>query len=159
MKQLNTLDRVIAGAAAVAFITLFLPWYGVTIGEISVSGSGGFAGSAGALLLTAAGVLVVFRRTGGALLSGANAGPSAVVAGLAALGLLLVIIRWVTLPGYHASGVNFSYSVGPSYGLYLALAAGIVETGAALLALRAAGEQRPWNEPAPEPEEQRRPET
>ena len=153
MKQLNTLDRVIVGAAAVAFITLFLPWYGVTIGETSVSGSGGFAGSAGAALLTAAGVLVLFRRTGGSLLSGANAGPSALVAGLAALGLVLVIIRWATLPTHHASGVDFSYSVGPSYGLYLALVAGIVEAAAALLALRTAGEQRPWDEPAPEPEE------
>jgi len=153
MKQLNTLDRVIVGAAAIAFITLFLPWYGVTIGETSVSGSGGFAGSAGALLLTAAGVLVLFRRTGGSLLSGRNAGPSALVAGLAAVGLVLVIVRWATLPSYHASGVDFSYSVGPSYGLYLALVAGVVETAAALLALRDAGEQRPWDEPAPEPEE------
>jgi len=153
MKQLNTLDRVIVGAAAVAFITLFLPWYGVTIGETSVSGSGGFAGSAGALLLTAAGALVLFRRTGGSLLSGANAGPSTLVACSAALGLVLVIVRWGTLPSYHAGGVDFSYSVGPSYGLYLALVAGIVETAAALLALRTAGEQRPWDEPAQEPEE------
>jgi hypothetical protein len=153
MKQLNTLDRVIVGAAAVAFITLFLPWYGVTIGEISVSGSGGIAGSMGAALLAAAGVLVLFRRTGGSLLSGVNAGPSALVAGLAALGLVLVIIRWATLPTYPANGVDFSYSVGPSYGLYLALVAGIVEAATALLALRTAGEQRPWDEPAPEPEE------
>ncbi len=159
MKQLNTLDRVIVATAAIAFITLFLPWYGVTIGETSVSGSGGVAGSAGALLLAAAGVLVLFRRTGGSLLSGANAGPSAVVAGLAALGLVLVIIRWATLPRYHAGGLGFSYSVGPSYGLYLALIFGSVETAAALLALRTPGEQRPWDEPAPEPEEEGRPET
>jgi hypothetical protein len=153
MKQLNTLDRVIVGAAVVAFITLFLPWYEVTVGRLSVTGSGGVAGSAGALLFVAAGVLLLFRRTGGSLLSGANAGPSAVVAGLAALGLVLVIVRWATLPRYHASGVGFSYSVDPSYGLYLALVAGIVETAAALLALRTQVEQRPWDEPAPEPEE------
>lgn len=150
MRHLNTLDRVIAGAAAVAFITLFLPWYGVTVGEVSVSGSGGFTGSAGALLLVAAGVLLVFRRAGGSLLSGANAGPSAVVAGLSAVGLLLVIVRWATLPRYRAGGTDFSYSVGPSYGLYVALIAGIVETAAALLAMRAPREQRPWDQPAPE---------
>jgi hypothetical protein len=57
------------------------------------------------------------------------------------------------LPRYHTSGADFSYSVGPTYGLYLALIAGIVETAAALLALRTADEQRPWDEPAPEPEE------
>ena len=72
MKQLNTLDRVIVGAAAVAFITLFLPWYEVTVGRLSVTGSGGVAGAAGASLLVVAGVLLLFRRTGGSLLSGAN---------------------------------------------------------------------------------------
>ena len=153
MKHLNALDRVIVGAAAVAFITLFLPWYDVAVGRLSVTGSGGFVGSAGAFCLTAAGALLLYRRAGGSLLSGANAGPSALVAGLAAVGLVLVILRWATLPRYHASGVDFSYSVTPSYGLYLALIAGIVETAAAILALRTAGRQRPWDEPAPEPEE------
>jgi hypothetical protein len=52
--------------------------------------------------------------------------------------------------GVVAGGTGFSYSVRPSYGLYVALLAGIVETAAALLALRTAGEQRPWDEPAPE---------
>jgi hypothetical protein len=147
MKQLNTLDRVIAGAAAVAFITLFLPWYGLTIREVTLSGSAGVTGSVGAVLLTAAGALLVFRRAGGSLRSGPNAGPSIFVAGLAALGLLFVIIRWATLPRYHAGGAGFSYSVGPSYGLYVALIAGIVETAAAVLAMRAAGEQAPWDQP------------
>ncbi|HKN64167.1 MAG TPA: hypothetical protein VJV76_07555 [Gaiellaceae bacterium] len=148
MKQLNTLDRVIVGAAAVGFVALFLPWYEVSLGRLSVTGSGGFVGSAGAACLTAAGALLLYRRAGGSLLSGANAGPSALVAGLAAVGLVLVIVRWATLPRYHARGAE----VTASYGLYLALIAGIVETAAALLALGTAGEQRPWDEPAPEAE-------
>jgi hypothetical protein len=157
MKQLNPLDRVIVGAAAVAFMTLFLPWYDVTVGPLSVTGSGGFVGSAGASCLTAAGAVLLYRRAGGSLLSGANAGPSALGAGLAAVGLVLVIVRWATLSRYNTGGPNLGYSVGPSYGLYLALVAGIVETIAGLLALRTAGQQRPWNEPAPE--EKRRTET
>jgi hypothetical protein len=153
MKQLNPLDRVIVGASVVAFMTLFLPWYDVTVGPLSVTGSGGFVGSAGASCLTAAGAVLLYRRAGGSLLSGANAGPSAPVAGLAAVGLVVVIVRWATLPRYNTGGPNLGYSVGPSYGLYLALVAGIVETAAGLLALRTAGQQRPWDEPAPEPEE------
>jgi hypothetical protein len=73
------------------------------------------------------------------------------VAGVAALGLLLVIIRWVTFPRYHAVGI--SYGVGARYGIYIALIAGIAETAAAVMAMRASGEPVPWagsgNPPAP----------
>jgi Kef-type K+ transport system membrane component KefB len=153
-KRLSTLDRAIAGGAAVAFIAAFLPWYGVTVGPFSVSVSGwsaGFTAWAGALLLTAAGVILVLMRSG-LKLSLPNVGPAVLVAGVAALGLLLVIIRWISFPRYH--GVD----VGARYGFYLALVAGIVETAAAVLAMRASGESMPWaqaaqhehTEPAPE---------
>jgi hypothetical protein len=143
-KRLNTLDRVIAGAAVVAFISLFLPWYGVTVGPFSASVSGwsaGFSAWAGGLLLTAAGVLLVLRRSG-ASLQATRVGPSLMVAGIAAVGLLLVIIRWLSFPSYHVSGVN--YDVGARYGIYLALIVGIAELAAAVMELRASGEQMPW---------------
>ena len=123
-KRLSTLDRVIAGGAAVAFIALFLPWYGVSVGPFSASVSGwsaGFSAWAGGLLLTVAGVLLVLRRSGVSVPSAM--GPSVQVAAVAAVGLLLVIIRWVTFPRYHAVGI--SYGVGARYGIYLALIAGI----------------------------------
>jgi hypothetical protein len=143
-KSMSTLDRVIAGGAAVAFIALFLPWYGVSVGPFSASVSGwsaGFSAWAGGLLLTAAGVLLVLRRSG-ATLPSLQVGPSALVAGVAALGLLLVIIRWVTFPRYHAVGI--SYGVGARYGIYLALIAGIAEAATAVIEMRASGEQGPW---------------
>lgn len=143
-KSMSTLDRAIAGGAAVAFIAAFLPWYGVSVGPLSVTVSGwsaGFTAWAGALLLTAAGVILVLRRSG-ASFSMPNVGPSVLIAGVAALGLLLVIIRWITFPRYHAIGI--SYGVGARYGIYLALIAGIVETAAAVMAMRASGEQVPW---------------
>ena len=152
MKQLSTLDRVIAGAAAVAFVTLFLPWYGVSVGQLDVSGGGGVTGSVGAILLTAAGVVLVARKAGGSLRAGSHAAPSLLVAGLAATGLLLVIIRWLTLPRYDSSGPGLSYSVGPRYGLYVALLAGIVETAAAVMVQRSATGQAPWERGKPEPE-------
>ena len=143
-KQLSTLDRVIAGGAAVAFIAAFLPWYGVSVGPFSASVSGwsaGFTAWAGAILLTLAGVLLVVRRSGGTLPS-LQVSPSVLVAGIAALGLLLVIIRWATLPRYHFSAL--SYNAGARYGLYLALIAGIAEVAAAVMQMRASGEAMPW---------------
>lgn len=144
-KRFSTLDRVIAGGALVAFIALFLPWYGVSVLGYSASVSGwsaGFSAWAGGLLLAAAGVLVVLRASG-ANLSGGKIGPSVLVAGIAALGLLLVIIRWVSFPQVH--GVSgLSYNVGARYGIFVALIAGIAELVAAIMALRASGEQMPW---------------
>jgi hypothetical protein len=143
-KQLNTRDRVIAGGAAVAFIASFLPWYGVSVGPFSASVSGwsaGFTAWAGAMLLTIAGVLQVIRRSGGTLPS-LQVGPSVLVAGLAGFGLLLVILRWVTLPRYRLS--ELSYSSGARYGLYIALIAGIAEVAAAVAQMRESGEAMPW---------------
>ncbi|MFL5959278.1 MAG: hypothetical protein ACJ75G_03285 [Gaiellaceae bacterium] len=138
-KRLSTLDRTIAGGAGVAFIAGFLPWWGASAGPYSVSVSGwsaGFTAWAGTLLLTAAGVLLVLRRSGVTLPS--RLGPSVLVAAVAALGLLLVIIRWVSLPRYR--GVD----VGARYGIYLALIAGIAEATAAVMQMRASGEALPW---------------
>lgn len=143
-KQLSTQDRVIAGGAGVVFIALFLPWYGVSVGPFSASVSGwsaGFTAWAGGLLLTIAGALLVTRRSGGRLPS-LQVGPAVLVAGVAALGLLLVIIRWVTLPRY--TSVTTSYDAGARYGLYVALIAGIAEVAAAVLQLRESGEKMPW---------------
>jgi hypothetical protein len=149
-KSFSTLDRAIAGGAAVAFITAFLPWYGVTVGPYSISTSGwsaGFSAWAGSLLLTAAGVLLVLRRSGMSMPSAI--GPALLVAAVAALGLLLVVIRWISFPRYR--GVD----VGARYGIYLALLAGIVEVAAAVMALRASGEEVPWaqSQQAPAPTE------
>lgn len=144
-KSLSTLDRVIAGGAAVAFVALFLPWYGVSVGPFGASVSGwsaGFPAWAGGLLLTIAGVLLALRRSGATLPSVGGTGPSVLVAGIAALGLLLVIIRWATFPRYHAVGI--SYSVGARYGIYIALIAGIAEVVAAVMQMRASGEQLSW---------------
>ena len=72
-KRIDTLDRVIIVGAAVAFIALFMPWYGASIGPFSASVSGwsaGFSAWAGGLLLTTAGVLVVLRHSGANLAGG-----------------------------------------------------------------------------------------
>jgi hypothetical protein len=147
-KALTTLDRVVAGGAVVAFISLFLPWYGLSVGPVSASVDGwsaGFSAWAGGLLLTAAGVLVVLRRSG-VNLTGGRVGPSMLVASVAALGLLLVVIRWVSFPTYHGAG-GFSYDVGARYGVYIAVIAGIGIVTGAVMALRASGERTLWAPP------------
>jgi hypothetical protein len=63
---------------------------------------------------------------------------------IASLGLLLVIIRWASLPRYHVSAL--SYNAGARYGLYIALIAGIAEVAAAVMQMRSSGEAMPWTQ-------------
>jgi hypothetical protein len=128
-KRLSTRDRVIVGGAGVAFIAGFLPWWaGLGLGGWSRSGwSAGFTAWAGTLLLTAAGVLVVLRRSGVSWPM-TVVGPSKLIAGVSVIGLLLVFIRWLTLPRHHATG----FVQEPRHGIYVALIAGVVEVAAAV---------------------------
>ena len=143
--RLSQLDRGIAGGAAVVCISGFLPWYGysgpLSIYSASVSGfASGFTGWAGILLLFIAGLYLVLRRMEVAL-PALPVGPAVAVAGLAALGLLLVVIRWLTFPSVHA---GLAGSIGAKYGVWIALLAGIVEVACAVVELRASGEELPW---------------
>jgi len=120
LEALQHADRVIAGCAVVAFIALFLPWYGASIGPFSANRERLVRPDSRpgqeAMLLTAAGVLVVLRRSG-ANFGGGRVGPSVLVTGIAALGLLLVIIRWLSFPTVHSAG--FNYNVGARYGIFI----------------------------------------
>jgi hypothetical protein len=143
-KNLSTRDRAVVGGAGVALISLFLPWWGISVLGFSLSVDGwsaGFTAWGGCLLLTAAGVLLVLSRSGTAF--SANVKPAVLVAGVASLGLLLVVIRWASLPRYHGS------DVGARYGLYVALIAGIVEVTVAVLEMRAP-EQPATEAPTPD---------
>jgi hypothetical protein len=147
LKRLGSLDRAVAGGAGVAFIAGFLPWWGysgpLSLYSASVNGwSAGFTGWAGTLLLTLSGVYLVIRRSGVSLPS-TPVGPALLVAGAAALGLLLVIVRWLTLPRVHG---GLAGSIGARYGIWVAIIAGIVEAGAAVAELRASGEPLPWQQ-------------
>jgi len=137
-KRLSTRDRVIVGGAGVAFIAGFLPWWaGLGLGGWSRSGwSAGFTAWAGTLLLTAAGVLVVLRQSGVSWPM-TVVGPSKLIAGVSVMGLLLVFIRWLSLPRVHSLG--FVEEV--RYGIYVALIAGVVEVAAAVAEVLASGGQ------------------
>lgn len=143
--RFSRLDWSVVGGAGVAFIAGFLPWWGYTgplaLYSASVNGwSAGFTAWAGVLLLTLAGVYLFLLRNGTALPK-LGVGPATVVAGAAALGLLLVVIRWLTLP--RISG-GLAGSIGARYGIWLAIIAGAVEVVAAVIEWRASGEPVPW---------------
>ena len=157
-RKFSQLDWAVVGGAGVAFIAGFLPWYGYSgplhIYSASISGwSSGFSAWAGTLLLTLAGVYLFLRRSDVSL-PALPVGPAVVVAAVGGLGLLLVIIRWLTFPTVHG---GLAGSIGAKYGIYIALIAGIVEVAAAVIEFRASGEALPWaQEPteASAPEEQ-----
>jgi hypothetical protein len=143
--RLNTTDRVIVGGAVVVFVSAFLPWWGysgpLAIYSASVMGwSAGFTAWAGIVLLVAAGAYVVLLRSE-VKLPNANVGRAVLVAGAAVIGFVLVLLRWLTMPRVSA---GLAGSIGPRYGLWLAVLAGLVETAAAVVALRASGEPLPW---------------
>jgi len=146
VSKFSQLDWAVVGGAGVAFIAGFLPWYGYSrIYGASISGwSSGFTAWAGTLLLTLAGVYLFLRRSDVAL-PALPVGPAVVVAGVSAIGLLLVIIRWLTFPTYPGIGL------GTKFGIYLALIAGIVEVGGAVIQFRASGEELPWAQKPPDP--------
>jgi hypothetical protein len=150
--RLSQLDRGIVGAAAVVFVSGFLPWWGykgpLSIYGGSVSGfSTGFTGWAGILLLFAAGVYLFLRRMEVSL-PALPVGPAVAVVGVAALGLLLVLIRWLTLPSVPAV---LKGTIGTKWGIWVAILAGIVEVACAVMELRASGEALPWETAASQP--------
>ncbi len=144
--KLSRLDWGIAGGAAVAFVSLFLSWYGASgsAGGFHYSGSVsgwsvGFLGWAGALLITLAGVLLVLRRMETSMPE-LPIGPALLTAGLAVLGVVFILIKWSDLPSASVPGVSY----GAKYGLFVGLIAGIVAAGCAIVELRESGESMPW---------------
>jgi hypothetical protein len=149
-KNLSTQDRVVIGAAAIALIALFLPWYGATAGAFggSVSGWSTSYGWLGGLLIVAAGALVLAHRSG-ADTSRLRFTPAVLVLGTSALGTLIVLIRWVTLPsGHYGVGGVSVLSYGPRVGIILTIIVGLVQVVTALMMFRSSGEEFPWAKPA-----------
>ncbi len=146
MKRLSRLDWAVIGAAGLSFISLFLPWYGFSSPAFSASVSGWSTsyGWFGGLLIIAAGVYLAMVRSEFNL-SNMPVTPAVVVLGASALGTLIVIIRWISLPSGHAGVAGITaYSYGAQVGIFLTIIAGLVQVGAAVALFRASGEKLPW---------------
>jgi hypothetical protein len=142
--KLTTTDKVISVTALIALIGLFLPWYGFSspLYSASVSGFSTSYGWLGALLIVAAGVYLVLLRSGSNMPK-TSYGPGVLVLGASALGALIVIIRWLTVPKGSYSGLS-SFTYGPRIGMYIVLIAGVVQAFFALRLFRSTGEAVPW---------------
>jgi hypothetical protein len=140
ISKFSTLDKVLGGAAALAVISLFLPWYSVSYHGVTYDSTSGFGtswGWLGGLLIIAAGVYLVLQRSG-VDLSKMPAPPSVIILGAAALGTLVMILRAITLPSY------FGVTAGPAAGMYIAIICGVAEVVCAVLTFRSSGDKLPW---------------
>jgi hypothetical protein len=142
-KKLSSTDKVISVTALITLIGLFLPWYGVSspFGSASSDGFSSGYGILGALLIIAAGVYLVFLRSGSNMPK-TSYGPGVLVLGASALGAVIVILKWVTLP--RGSGAYAAYSYGPRFGIFIVLIAGVVQAFFALRLFRSTGEAVHW---------------
>jgi hypothetical protein len=135
---------------AVAFVSLFLPWYGASVAGISAisvnAWSTGYGWMAAALLVAAA-VYLFIRLQGDAKLPTRSA---AVVLVLSAVGVLLVLIRLGSLPtgSDNLAGVA-TYQYGGRIGIMIALLAGLVQVVCAGLLFRSARRDRGHEQTAP----------
>jgi hypothetical protein len=138
INKFSTIDKVLGGAAALAVISLFLPWR--NYGPFSQSSFGTGYGWLGGLLIIAAGVYLVLQRSG-VDLSKVPAPPSVIILGASALGTLIVLLRWIFIGSY--GGYSFrGFSAGA--GLIIAVICGVVEVVCALMTFRSSGDKLPW---------------
>jgi len=145
-KALSRLDWVVVGTAALALISLFLPWYGVSVVGFSASVTGWSTsyGWLGGLLIVGAGVYLVMQRSR-VDLSRVKYGPAVVVLLASVVGTALVIIRWASLPRGHGGVQGIAtFNYGPRVGIVLTVIVGIVQSLCALSLFRASGEKLPW---------------
>jgi hypothetical protein len=149
-KSISTRDWVVIGAGGLAFISLFLPWYGVStsIYGVSISGWSTSYGWLGGLLIIAAGAYLLALRSQ-VDLSKLPLGPGVIVLGASLHGTLIVALRWLTLPSGHGGVTGLdNYSYGPRIGIILTLIVGIAQVVFALQLFRASGEKLPWAQSA-----------
>ncbi|MGH9019431.1 MAG: hypothetical protein ACRDV0_00200 [Acidimicrobiales bacterium] len=150
VSKLDRMDRIVVITAAIALVSLFLPWYGYSSGAFSASVSGFSTGYGwlGALLIIAAGVYLLLLRSGSQMPK-TKMGPGVLVLGASAIGTFLVIIRWITVPkGSGGIGGITNYSYGPRIGMYFALIAGVVQVFISFKLFKQTGESMPWENKA-----------
>jgi len=139
MKKLDTSDRIVAGAGLITLICLFLPWWGY--GPFNQSGWGSGFGLIGALLIIAAAVYLVALRSGSNLPRNSY-GPGVTVLGLSLIGIIIVALRWLTVPKIAGWG--------PQYGMYLTIIAGAIQAFLSYRLFKASGERVPWENKKPQ---------
>ncbi|MBL7500602.1 hypothetical protein I6A84_28980 [Frankia sp. CNm7] len=146
-------DIGIIGSGVLGLVASFLPWFGVKYRGYDSYGqlytwhdnvnawySGALAWLPVVLLLVCAGLAAAHLMGKGRASGLGSPGASTAIATLSAVSLLLIVLRWITLPHYHGSSAGFpGLSSGARAGLILGLIAAIAATFFALRRLKASG--------------------
>ncbi len=139
-------DLVVMAVGVLAFIDSLLPWYGVSVGNLSASKSAWGSGIGAWLpcllmIFVAASVAArVFagRNTGSVgQVGGTNVSWALLNLAVPVLAALIVLLRWVT---YDDLGIG----AGARFGTYLGLILAIVQAVFAFFSFAASGERLPW---------------
>ncbi|HEX4702222.1 MAG TPA: hypothetical protein VH352_08865 [Pseudonocardiaceae bacterium] len=134
------------GAGLVAFIASFLPWYEFSatgiLGGIGYSWNAwslGFAAWFPLLLLVAAAGLMLAQQMGVNVPAVKPSWPL-ILLGVAVLALVIILLRWLTLPGgsdgLPATGITY----GAGFGLYVGIVASILFGLSQYLLFKASGQ-------------------
>jgi len=135
-------EMVAAVSGAVLFIVMFMPWYGISAGGVSLNVNAWERFSFIDILLFLASLLaigVALARATGNMPTGLPAPPGLIVAGAGALALLLILFRLISTPGDDLGG---AVDLGRKIGIFLGLiaAGGITFGGYTAGNERASGE-------------------
>jgi hypothetical protein len=153
VKRVTTLEWAGIGAGLLAFIVSFFPWYSVSyagFGESISAWNTGIGAWLPVLMLMAAGVLIALPHFGVQV-----ARVPLIWLALAAASVVIIVLRWVTLPddgGLGTGGLlgaDVGIEAGAGFGLFVGLVVAVVSGVAALLAFRAAPNQNTTPQPGP----------
>ena len=138
-KQVSNLEWAGIGAGAVAFLFSFFPWFSVSYAGASASASAwntGIGAWLPVLMLVVAGGLLLAPHFGTAIQR-----LSLIWLVLAAASLVIIVLRWLTLPDDGGLGILVADSgleAGAGFGLIIGLIAAAVSTAAAVVSFRSA---------------------
>jgi hypothetical protein len=145
IKALPRNDQAVLGLGVLAFIASFFPFYGVTINVEGFKASSSITtwhsyALLGILLVLGATVLAAVQVFAASSLPSMPLSANFLVAGLSALGTLLIVVRGLTYDRVSTPGG----SVGLRWGFYIVMIVCIAQVVFAVLRLRASGEAMPW---------------
>jgi hypothetical protein len=148
-KSLQPFDQGVLVTGVLAFIVSFFPWYGYSIKGVKIAGTNIGGGSAtitawhsystlALLLVFAATIVAAVRVFAPSSLSSLPFGASWLVAGLSSLGLLLELIRLLTV--HHGDGFSIRW------GGYLLAIVMIANAACAVVSALTSSEPVPWQQ-------------
>ncbi|MCP3994170.1 MAG: hypothetical protein GY722_03760 [bacterium] len=132
--KLNQNQQIALGGGVLAIIALFVPWYGVSGLGISINISAfdsGFLAWGGLLLTIAGAVILLLKALEVSDVKVGNLAAEQFALVLAGVGLVLIILRWIT-----ENDIT-------KFGLYLGLIAAAVVTYGAFGSMKDAGLEMP----------------